>query len=57
MIQRWKSQENATGPRTPDGKAIVARNAFKGGKRPMLRAKLREIRESLKVLDLYDHHL
>ena len=53
-IQRWKPWEKSTGPRTAEGKAIVARNAFKGGKRPLLRAKLREIREALKVLDLYD---
>ena len=53
-IQRWKPWEKSTGPRTPEGKAVVARNAFKGGKRPLLRARLREIREALEVLDLYD---
>jgi hypothetical protein len=42
-----------TGPKTADGKAIVAGNAFKDGKRPLLRASLRDIREALKVLDLH----
>ena len=51
-IQLWKPWEKSTGPKTAEGKAIVARNAFKGGKRPALRARLREIREALKVLDL-----
>ena len=52
-IQRWRPWEKSTGPRTAEGKAIVARNAFKGGKRPLLRAMLREIREALEVLNLY----
>lgn len=56
-IQQWKPWQKSTGPRTPEGKATVARNAFKGGKRPMLRAKMREIREALKVLDLYERAL
>lgn len=56
-IQRWKPWEKSTGPKTPEGKAVVSRNAFKGGKRPLLRAKLREIREALGVLDLYDRFL
>ena len=42
-----------TGPKTADGKAIVAGNAFKDGNRPLLRASLRDIREALKVLDLH----
>lgn len=30
-IQHWKPWEQSTGPRTPDGKAKSARNAWKGG--------------------------
>ena len=36
-IQRWKPWQQATGPKTPKGKATVSRNAFKGGERPSLR--------------------
>ena len=36
-IRRWKPWEQSTGPTTPDGKAIVSRNAHKGGHRAMLR--------------------
>jgi hypothetical protein len=32
-IQRWRPWEKSTGPRTPEGKARVSRNAFRGGDR------------------------
>ncbi len=31
LIHTWKPWQQATGPRTPDGKAIASRNAYKGG--------------------------
>ena len=31
LIRTWKPWEQATGPRTPDGKATASRNAYKGG--------------------------
>jgi hypothetical protein len=37
LIRRWKPWERSTGPRTEEGKARVARNAFKGGARSSLR--------------------
>jgi hypothetical protein len=37
----------ATGPKTPEGKSIVSRNAFKGGKRPSLRNLMRELKHEL----------
>jgi hypothetical protein len=37
LIRTWKPWEQATGPRTPDGKVIASRNAFKGGHWLMLR--------------------
>ncbi|QIG46816.1 hypothetical protein G5V57_03060 [Nordella sp. HKS 07] len=47
-IQRWKPWEKSTGPRTPEGKAIVSRNANKGGKRELLREEMREFRQFIK---------
>jgi hypothetical protein len=38
LIKTWRPWERSTGPKTATGKAIVARNAWKGGSRPMLRA-------------------
>jgi len=37
LIRRWKPWQRSTGPKTPAGKAIVARNPYKGGTRPLMR--------------------
>jgi hypothetical protein len=44
-IKRWRPWERSTGPRTPEGKATVSRNAFKGGERPALRQLARLLRQ------------
>lgn len=43
LIRLWKPWEKSTGPRTSDGKAKAARNAWKGGK-------WRELRELRRML-------
>lgn len=53
LIQRWRPWEKSTGPRTAEGKAIVSRNAWKGGRRAMisrLRRTLREYEQALKTI-------
>ena len=45
LIQRWKPWERSTGPKTPEGKARVSRNAFKDGWRAQLRELSRLLRE------------
>lgn len=52
MIRTWKPWERSTGPKTPAGKAAVARNPWKGGHRQKLRdliylvnAEIRQARE------------
>jgi hypothetical protein len=50
LIQTWKPWDKSTGARTPEGKAIASRNAFKGGFRAMMRemsALLRDQRECM----------
>lgn len=37
-IQRWKPWATTTGPKTPEGKAKVGQNAFRGGPRATLKA-------------------
>lgn len=37
LVRQWKPWEKSTGPRSPDGKARISRNAWKGGQRPELR--------------------
>jgi hypothetical protein len=36
-IRQWKPWARSTGARTPEGKAVSSRNAYKGGVRAMLR--------------------
>lgn len=37
LIRNWKPWEQSTGPKSAEGKAVLSRNAYKGGVRPMLR--------------------
>ena len=50
LIRTWKPWQNATGPRTPQGKVKVSRNSYKGGVRPTLRKLARTMREQLKFV-------
>ena len=38
LIRNWRPWERSTGPRTTEGKAKAANNAYKGGERLRLRA-------------------
>ena len=46
--QPWKK---STGPKTKDGKAVVAKNAYRGGLRPALRMLSKEIRRQGQLRD------
>ena len=48
-IRNWKPWTRATGPKTVEGKAVVARNADKGGKRPELRNAALALRKCLRL--------
>ena len=50
LIRSWKPWEQATGPRTPEGKAQVARNAWQGGSRSRLRQLSKEIKTELTAM-------
>jgi hypothetical protein len=53
MIRKWKPWEKSTGPKTPEGKEKVAKNADKGGIRKLQRElarALRKQRDALKQL-------
>jgi hypothetical protein len=49
LIRQWKPWEKSTGAKTPEGKAIAARNAFRGG----WRNELREFREAIAALEQF----
>ena len=50
-IQRWKPWQKATGPKSPEGKAKVSRNAFKGGQRPLLRQSIAVLKQYFRAND------
>ena len=45
LIRGWRPWEQSTGPKSEAGKATVARNAYKGGIRPLLRELGRTLRQ------------
>lgn len=53
-IHNWQPWNHSTGPKSFDGKAKVARNSWKGGKRPAFRHTMRELQEALRSLRLYE---
>jgi len=49
LIRRWKPWENSTGAKTPEGKARVAKNAWRGGVRQRLREEARMVNELIQM--------
>ena len=49
LIRTWRLWEAATGPRTDEGKARGARNAFRGGHLARLRDLRRKVNDLLKA--------
>lgn len=49
LIRQWQPWKQSIGPRSSEGKAAAARNAWKGGVRPLLRDLARELREQEKA--------
>ncbi|RRS05060.1 hypothetical protein EIP75_05640 [Aquabacterium soli] len=49
LIHTWRPWEQSTGPKTPEGKAVTAKNADKGGLWRVEREALKELRASLRA--------
>lgn len=49
LIRQWQPWKQSTGPKSPEGKAAAAHNAWKGGVRPLLRDLARELRKLQKA--------
>lgn len=50
LIRTWRPWEQATGPKTPEGKRAAAMRGFKGGVRSKLRELARALREQRRAL-------
>ena len=50
LIRTWRPWEHSTGPKTEEGKAVVACNAWKGGERASLRSLAKALREQERAL-------
>lgn len=48
LIRQWQPWEKSTGVKTPAGKAISSRNAYKGGWRRRLRELSKDVNELLR---------
>lgn len=48
LIRHWMPWAKSTGPRTPEGKAAAARNAFTGGHAAKLRQLIKEVNQALR---------
>jgi hypothetical protein len=47
-IQRWKPWSKSTGTKSPEGKAVVSRNAWTGGHLVKLRQVIKELNQALR---------
>jgi len=53
LIREWRPWEQSSGPKTEAGKVMVARNAWKGGTRQVLRELSRILGEQREGLDAF----
>ena len=47
-IKRWKPWQQSTGPKSPEGRAVVSGNAWKGGEWLKLREAVKAVNKALK---------
>ena len=47
-IRRWKPWQKSTGPKSPEGKAAVSRNAWTGGEWLKLRRAITELIQAMR---------
>ena len=47
-IQKWKPWKQSTGPKSPEGKAAVSRNAFTGATLTQLRQTIKDLNQAMR---------
>lgn len=48
-IKRWKPWQQSTGPKSPEGKAVAAGNAWTGGECKKLRLAIKELNGAMRA--------
>jgi len=48
LIRQWAPWEQSTGPKSPEGKATVSRNAFTGGTLTQLRQTIKDLNQAMR---------
>ncbi|WP_209432906.1 hypothetical protein [Labrys sp. LIt4] len=51
MIREWKPWAKSTGPKSPEGKARVSKNGYRGGFREVVRDATRELNRAMATLE------
>ena len=54
LIQNWKRWQHSTGARTPTGKVLSSRNAYKGGSRSLMKVIASALRDYKQMLKRFD---
>ena len=47
-IKQWRPWSKSTGPTSPEGKAVVSRNAYNGGELAKLRKTIKELNQAMR---------
>ena len=47
-IKQWRPWSKSTGPKSPEGKAVVSRNAYDGGELAKLRKTIKELNQAMR---------
>lgn len=47
-IRQWQPWAKSSGPKSPEGKAVVGRNSWKGGQRQQLRELVRMVKAEIR---------
>jgi hypothetical protein len=54
LIQSWKLWDKSTGARTPEGKAISSRNAYKGGSQSLMKVIASALKDYKQILKRFE---
>ncbi len=57
QVHNWKPWTRSAGPKSPEGKAKVSRNGWKGGKRPARRSAILQLKAAIAAFNYFEQFL